>query len=237
MRIAMWSGPRNLSTAMMYAFGARQDCAVVDEPFYAAYLALTGLLHPLREEVLKTQPLDPEEVIRQITGPIPEGRAHFYQKHMTHHMLPGIDRSWLGQMVNVFLIRHPARVIASYVAKRENPALADLGFVQQLEIFREVQAFQSEVTVIDSSDIRSNPARMLARLCEATGLPGSEQMLSWPKGGHKNDGVWASHWYGELWASTGFAGPEGPLPRVPKELLPLLEQALPCYEALSREKI
>lgn len=119
MRIAMWSGPRNLSTAMMYSFAARGDCAVVDEPFYAAYLALSGLDHPMRDEILNSQPQDPERVVDTLTASNPDGMQHFYQKHMTQHMLEGVPRTWMKDVRNVFLIRHPARVIASYAAKRE----------------------------------------------------------------------------------------------------------------------
>ena len=233
----MWSGPRNLSTAMMYAFAARGDCAVLDEPFYAVYLARTGLDHPCREAVLQTQPRDPDIVIRQLAGPIPDQLPHFYQKHMTHHLLPGIDRAWLKEVVNVFLIRHPARVIASYARRRENPSLEELGFHQQLEIFQQVRKLQGDTIVIDSSDVRADPASALTRLCEALDLPFTRRMLSWPKGGHKNDGVWAPYWYGKLRETTGFTGLEGPLPRAPRTLLSLLDQALPCYEALSASKI
>ena len=113
MRIAMWSGPRNLSTAMMYSFRARGDCAVTDEPFYAAYLAATGLDHPMRDAVVASQPTDPRTVVEVLTGPVPGDRAHWYQKHMTQHMIQGVPTDWLGDMVSVYLIRHPARVVAS----------------------------------------------------------------------------------------------------------------------------
>lgn len=232
MRIAMWSGPRNLSTAMMYAFGARGDCAVVDEPFYAAYLAATGLDHPLKQAILAAQPSDPDQVVAQITGPIPHGAAHYYQKHMTHHMVPGVDRRWMRDMVNVFLIRHPARVIASYAAKREDPTLDDIGFAQQAELFDTVNSWQGSPVVIDSTDIRRDPRTMLKRLCHAIGLPFTPQMLSWPRGGHPEDGAWAPHWYGSVWNSTGFAGAEGHLPHVPEHLQPVLDQAMRHYRRL-----
>ncbi|MGC9368508.1 MAG: HAD family hydrolase [Paracoccaceae bacterium] len=237
MRIAMWSGPRNLSTAMMYAFGNRADCAVVDEPFYAAYLAATGLDHPMRAEILAAQPQDPAEVVAQLTGPIPGGKAHFYQKHMAQHMIPGVPRGWMADVVNVFLIRHPARVIASYGAKRENPTLDDIGFWQQAELFDEVKAAGGRPVVIDSHDIRDDPEGMLRRLCDAIGLGFDPAMLRWPAGGHSDDGVWAPVWYGAVWQSTGFAGAEGPLPEVPGHLRPVLEAALPSYEKLRAEKI
>lgn len=237
MRIAMWSGPRNLSTAMMYAFGNRGDCAVVDEPFYAAYLAMTGLDHPMRSEILDSQPQDPEAVAKALLGPVPGAKPYYYQKHMTQHMIPGVPRDWMRESVNVFLIRHPARVIASYAAKRENPTLEDIGFRQQAELFDQVRSWGQTPVVVDSHDIRENPAVKLEQLCEAIGIPYSPKMLNWPKGGHKDDGVWAEHWYGAVWNSTGFAGAEGPLPDVPDALQPVLQAAMPYYEQMKAVKI
>ncbi|UWQ37223.1 HAD family hydrolase [Leisingera aquaemixtae] len=237
MRIAMWSGPRNLSTAMMYAFGNRGDCAVVDEPFYAAYLAMTGLDHPMRSEILDSQPQDPEAVAKALLGPVPGAKPYYYQKHMTQHMIPGVPRDWMREAVNVFLIRHPARVIASYAAKRENPTLEDIGFRQQAELFDLVRSWGQTPVVVDSHDIRENPAAKLEQLCDAIGIPYSPKMLSWPKGGHKDDGVWAEHWYGAVWSSLGFAGAEGPLPDVPDALQPVLQAAKPYYEQMKAVKI
>lgn len=237
MRIAMWSGPRNLSTAMMYAFGNRGDCAVVDEPFYAAYLAMTGLDHPMRSEILDSQPQNPEAVAKALLGPVPGAKPYYYQKHMTQHMIPGVPRDWMRESVNVFLIRHPARVIASYAAKRENPTLEDIGFRQQAELFDQVRSWGQTPVVVDSHDIRENPAVKLEQLCEAIGIPYSPKMLNWPKGGHKDDGVWAEHWYGAVWNSTGFAGAEGPLPDVPDALQPVLQAAMRYYEQMKAVKI
>ncbi|PHO02088.1 sulfotransferase family protein [Rhodobacteraceae bacterium 4F10] len=237
MKIAMWSGPRNLSTAMMYSFGNRPDCAVVDEPFYAAYLAMTGLDHPMQDDILASQPHDPATVAEQLSGSNPAQKPHFYQKHMTQHMIDGVPRDWMRDVVNVFLIRHPARVIASYAAKRENPVLDDIGFRQQAELFELVENWGQTPVVIDSHDIRDNPEGMLRKLCDVIGLEFAPDMLSWPTGGHANDGVWASHWYGAVWNSTGFAGAEGPLPEVPQELQPVLDQALPYYEKMKAAKI
>lgn len=232
MKIAMWSGPRNLSTAMMYSFGARGDCAVSDEPFYAAYLAQTGLIHPMQDEILASQPTDPVAVQAQITGPNPDGKAHWYQKHMAHHMLDGMDLSWMDDVVNVFLLRHPARVIASYAAKRENPTLGDIGFSQQAALFERVRAAGGTPIVIDSYDIRQDPHAALERLCDQIGLAFDPAMLRWDKGGHPSDGVWAAHWYNAVWASEGFAGAEGHLPDIPDELSPVVRDALPFYEAM-----
>ena len=232
MKIAMWSGPRNLSTAMMYAFGNRADCAVVDEPFYAAYLTATGIEHPMREEILASQPADPAEVIRRITGSNPAEKPHFYQKHMAQHMVEGVDRGWLTEVTNVFLIRHPARVVASYAAKREAPRFDDIGFWQQTELYEEITARGGNPVVIDSHDIRENPEAMLRKLCDAIGLAFDPAMLHWPAGGHADDGVWAAHWYGAVHRSTGFAGAEGPLPELDGAYAEIVEQAMPHYKTL-----
>ncbi len=237
MKIAMWSGPRNLSSAMMYAFGNRSDCTVVDEPFYAAYLALTGLQHPMRDEILESQSQDAAEVCQTLLGPVPGAKPHFYQKHMTQHMIEGVPREWMREVTNVFLIRHPARVIASYAAKRENPTLDDIGFRQQAELFDLCRSWGQKPVVVDSHDIRENPEAKLDQLCAAIGLPSSSRMLTWPKGGHASDGIWAPVWYGAVRRSTGFSGAEGPLPEVPDDLRSVLDAAMPYYEAMKALKI
>jgi hypothetical protein len=238
MKIAMWSGPRNLSTAMMYSFAARGDCAVVDEPFYAAYLVQSGVTHPMQAEILASQSSDPAQVAAGLIGSNPENKPHFYQKHMTHHMLPGMDLSWMAACENVFLIRHPARVIASYARKRQNPTLDDLGFVQQAGLFdREAQRLGRAPIVIDSFDIRANPSATLEKLCTALGMAYTAKMLHWPAGGHKDDGAWAPHWYGAVHRSTGFEDAEGPLPSLSADYDALLNAALPLYERLAQHKL
>lgn len=233
---AMWSGPRNLSTALMYSFAARGDCAVVDEPFYAAYLAATGLEHPMCEAVLASQETDPEKVISACLTPVP-ALPLTYQKHMTQHMLPGIRRDWLSGLRNVFLIRHPARVVASYRAKRENPSLDDIGFRQQAELYDLCHAQGLDPVVIDSTDIRRDPARTLQALCTAIGIGWTDKMLRWPAGGHPADGVWAPHWYGAVHRSTGFDAAEGALPALTGSAADLAQAALPFYERLAAVKI
>lgn len=233
MRLMMWSGPRNLSTAMMYSFAARGDCAVWDEPFYAAYLARTGLAHPMAAEIIASHEADPAMVARHCAGEAADGSAVFYQKHMTQHMLPEFDLGWMAGAVHVFLIRHPARVIASYHRKRQDPSFADIGGIEQLRLYDEARARTgSDPVVIDSADIRAAPEKMLRALCGSVGLDFTPSMLSWAKGGHPSDGVWASHWYNAVHESTGFESAEGPLPEIPPHLLPVLDAALPAYEAL-----
>lgn len=238
MKIAMWSGPRNLSTAMMYAFAARGDCAVWDEPFYAAYLAATGLNHPMKEAVIAAGEVNSGAVAAACLGAHPGGRPLFYQKHMTLHMIGGFDRSFMRGLQNVFLIRHPARVVASYSKKREAPVLADIGFVQQLELFEEVAGWLGRAPlVVDSADIRARPRETLEKLCAALGIPFLETMLHWSAGPKPYDGVWAPHWYNAVHASTGFDEPEGPLPDLSGSYAALAEQALPYYERLAALKL
>ncbi|MEM1430121.1 MAG: HAD family hydrolase [Pseudomonadota bacterium] len=232
MNIACWSGPRNLSTAMMYAFGARPDCGVWDEPFYAAYLAASGADHPMRHAIIAAGETDPARVGADCAAPDKDGQPHCYQKHMTQHMLWGLDQDWFDAVTHVFLIRHPARVLASYVAKRENPTLSDIGFVQQAELYDAIVARGHRPAIVDSFDIRTAPEAMLLALCARIGLSFDRRMLTWPTGGHADDGVWAAHWYGAVHASTGFAGPEGALPDLPAALQPISAAALPHYERL-----
>ncbi|MGB7319485.1 MAG: HAD family hydrolase [Planktotalea sp.] len=235
MKIAMWSGPRNLSTAMMYSFASRADTSVVDEPFYASYLQATGLEHPMREEVIASQSIDAETVARSLLEPV--STLHHYQKHMTQHMIEGVPRGWLKEVKNVFLIRHPARVLASWSNKHEQLTLADIGFVQQLELFEDVVASGQTPVVIDAADIRSNPEAMLRALCRAIEVEWDAAMLNWPVGPKPFDGIWASHWYDAVHRSTGFAGAEGALPELNGELARLNEKALPIYERLAAHKL
>lgn len=237
-RIAMWSGPRNLSTAMLYAFSARGDCAVWDEPFYAAYLEATGINHPMRDEIISAHEPDPDRIAATCKGPVPQGQSLFYQKHMTLHMIPEFDRRWMRACQNVFLIRHPARVIASYAKKRQGTTLADIGFVQQGELFDEVAGWSGvQPVVIDSDDIRADPEGMLRKLCHACGITFTRKMLHWPAGGNEADGIWASHWYGAVHRSTGFDSAEGPLPDLGGVYADLMAAALPHYKRLAELKI
>ncbi|MEI6099882.1 MAG: HAD family hydrolase [Alphaproteobacteria bacterium] len=229
----MWSGPRNLSTALMYSFAARGDCAVWDEPFYAAYLQATGIPHPMAAEVIAAGEPDPSKVAAICTGDIPQRQSLFYQKHMTLHMIPAFDRTFMRGLTNVFLIRHPAHVIASYAQKREAPTLADIGFVQQAELFDEVAGFLGHAPhVIDSTDIRADPALALNALCRALNIPFTPNMLHWDRGPKPYDGGWAPHWYGAVHASSGFEGPERPLPELTGYFSELAQQAMPHYQKL-----
>jgi len=223
---------------MMRAWGNRNDTVVVDEPFYAYYLRATDIVHPGADEVIATGETDWRKVVAYVTGPVPKGKQIFFQKQMTHHLLPEIDREWLGAVTNCFLIRDPREVIASYIKKREDPALEDLGFVQQAEIFDFVRTRTASVPpVVDAKDVLQNPERTLRLVCEAVGVEFSESMLSWPPGLRDTDGIWAKHWYGEVAKTTSFQ-PYHPTPsEVPARLHKIYQPCYECYERLKEYRL
>jgi hypothetical protein len=239
-RIAMWSGPRNISTAMMRAFGARADCAVSDEPFYAAYLAATGLIHPLREEVIRSQPTDWRQVAEAILGPVPGGKRVWYQKHMTHHLIHGFGREWIGSCANVFLIRAPEAVLASYHRVRDDFTLDEIGLPTQVELFfRAGDKLGHTPPVLEGQDVLADPQGMLVALCRACDIPFDPSMLAWAPGRRPTDGVWAPAWYETVEQSTGFAAPkpEPTFDDLPDGLKRLAEKARPLYETLAAHKL
>jgi hypothetical protein len=237
-RIAMWSGPRNISTAMMRSWGNRADTVVVDEPFYAFYLKQTGKKHPGADEVIATGQTDWRKVIEQLAGPIPKGKKIFFQKQMTHHHLPEVDRRWLGAVTNCFLIRDPAEVIASYIKKNDDPTLEDLGFAQQVEIFDWVRRhIDQRPPIIDAKDVLENPERILRLLCEATGVDFDGAMLSWPPGLRETDGIWAKDWYEEVAGSTSFRPYHPKNELVPDRLCEIHDRCRECYDRLYAERL
>ena len=229
----MWSGPRTVSTALMRAWENRPDTVVVDEPLYAFYLATTGLDHPGRDEVIASQPTSWQVVLRSLTSePLPPGATIYYQKHMTHHLLPNVDRSALAGLKHAFLIRDPRSLLASYARVRSAPTLADLGLRQQAEIFAEFGG-----PVLDSADLLAAPEAALRALCAALGVRFSAAMLSWPSGPRASDGIWAPYWYDSVRRSTGFARARpgsAPPPALDPALEPLLDECLPYYEKLRK---
>ncbi|MGH8371578.1 MAG: HAD family hydrolase [Gammaproteobacteria bacterium] len=206
LRIAMWSGPRNISTAMMRAWENREDTVVIDEPFYAHYLLATGAPHPGRDAVIAAQSNDAAEVAAMLTGPIPDGKSIWFQKHMTQHMLPDMPLDWLDEVCNCFLIREPEAVIASFTIQRPDAAAWELGFEQQARLFDHVcDRLGFAPPVIHATDVLKDPARTLSTLCTHLRIPFSSRMLRWPSGPRASDGVWAPHWYATVERSTGFA--------------------------------
>ena len=223
---------------MMRAWGNRDDTVVVDEPFYACYLEATGIEHPGADEVVSTGETDWRRVVAHLTGPIENGKRIFFQKQMTHHLLAEIDRGWLATVTNCFLIRDPRDVIHSYIKKREDPALEDLGFVQQAEIFEFVRSHTNAVPpVVDARDVLQNPERMLRLLCEAIGVEFSKSMLSWPPGLRESDGIWAKYWYGEVAKTTSFQPYHPTSSEVPVQLQEIYQQCSECYKRLHEYRL
>ena len=244
-RIAMWSGPRNISTAMMRSWGNRGDTVVADEPLYAFYLNATGKKHPVAREVIASGETDWRKVAVSLTTTVPQspskGGLHiriFYQKMMTHHLLPEMERDWIGRLTNCFLIRDPAEVIASYIKKSDDPELEDLGFGQQAEIFEWVRERSETIPpVIDARDVLQEPERLLRLLCGAIGVEFDPAMLSWAPGLRETDGVWAKHWYGEVANSTGFAPYSEPRAEVPTRLRQIEARCRDFYNQLFQHRL
>jgi hypothetical protein len=238
LRLAMWSGPRNISTAMMRAWENRGDCAVVDEPLYAHYLARTGLDHPGREEVIAAGETEWRKVSAQLTGPVPGGRAIWYQKHMTHHLLPNIERGWLADLTHAFLIRDPREVIVSYIKSRPNVTPEDIGVTQQLEIFEHVRRLCGVTPpVLDAAEFLQAPERQLRGLCARLGIDFTPHMLAWPPGPRASDGVWAPYWYEAVVRSSGF---EPYRPRectVPAQYRGVVAAVMPAFETLYAHRL
>lgn len=235
--IAMWSGPRNLSTAMMRSFENRADTIVWDEPFYAAYLGDTELPHPMAAEIMAAGDQDWKSVTDACQTPASDVPI-FYQKHMTHHMLPAYDRSWIANVSNAFLIRDPARVVASYGQKHADISLSNIGFTQQVEIFDLVcQQTGKAPPVIDATDVRNNPEGALSSLCNALNIPFTAAMLSWPSGGRGTDGVWAAHWYDSVIKSTAFAPPDMKIAVLTDAQKRIIEEAQPIYDHMKQHAL
>jgi hypothetical protein len=230
-RLAMWSGPRNISTALMRSWENRPDTMVVDEPLYAHYLAETGIDHPGRDEVVEAGETDWRVVVEGLLAPLPDGIRVFYQKQMAHHLLPGIGREWVGELTNVLLIRDPREVVASYLRSRSQVTVDDIGLRQQTSLFADLAAAGRVPLVIDAADFLTDPERYLRGLCDLVGVPFDERMLTWPSGSRDSDGLWAPHWYAAVRESTGFAPYQrrevslsGQGERVAEECRPLYEE-------------
>ena len=237
-RIAMWSGPRNISTAMMRSFGSRADTFVSDEPFYGAFLKTSGADHPMREEVIAAMDCDWGSVTRTLAGPVPDGSPIWYQKHMWHHMVGPVGYDDFTGFTHAFLIREPEQMIASYLRKREAAAFEDFGLERQAEFFeRETDRLGTPPPVVDANDVLANPAGILSALCSALGIAWDEAMLSWAPGRRPTDGPWAPHWYAAVEASTGFGPPEDGPVQLPDQARQLAEQCRPYYQRLAVHRL
>jgi hypothetical protein len=231
-RLAVWSGPRSISTALMRAWENRGDTLVLDEPLYAHYLAATGLDHPGRDEVIATGPTDWPAAVARLLEPMPDGVAVVYQKHMAHHLLPDLDHDWVAQLTNVLLIRDPREVVASYIRARPDVTVEDVGFPQQVQLYDELVAAGAAPRVIESSDLLGAPERFLRSWCDDIGVAFTDRMLSWPPGPRDSDGVWAEHWYESVWQSTGFAPQRERQVDLAGAAAKVAEACMPLYRAL-----
>jgi hypothetical protein len=237
-RIAMWSGPRNLSTAMMRSFGSRSDTVVSDEPFYGCFLKTTGADHPMRDEVIASMDCDWDSVMHRLRGDPPDGSPIWYQKHMWHHMAGPIGYDDFAGFSHAFLIREPERMIASYLRKREAARFGDLGLERQAEFFeREADRLGHPPPVIDANDVLADPEAVLSKLCGALGIPWDAAMLQWAPGRRETDGAWAAHWYNAVEKSTGFGPPEMGAVELPGDARRLADRCRPYYDRLAAHRL
>jgi hypothetical protein len=231
-RLAVWSGPRTISTALMRSWENRPDTVVIDEPLYAHYLKATGLGHPGRAEVIRAGETDWRNVVATLLGAVPDGARVFYQKHMAHHLLPGIDRGWIADLTNVLLIRDPREVVASYVRARSAVTADDLGLPHQIQLYDELAAGGTAPPVIDARDFLLDPESYLRALCRHVGVDFTSRMLAWPPGRRDSDGVWGRYWYDAVWRSTGFTDYRPRDAQLDGHAAAVAEECRPLYEHL-----
>jgi len=237
-KIAMWSGPRNISTALMRSFENRQDTFVSDEPFYAHFLQQTGAKHPMRDEVIKSGNSNWATIANYLTNTIPDEKSIWYQKHMAQHNLPGADLDWAKKVCNCFLIRDPKEVILSYTKKYDISSVYQLGFPQQFDLFTQLREKNGvPPIVIDSKDILVDPESMLKKLCRTLGIPFTNMMLEWPKGRRNSDGVWGKHWYNVVEQSTSFQAYQKNSEKIPGEYTAIYEESTELYLKLHNHRI
>jgi len=236
MIIFMWSGPRNLSTALMRSFENRKDTFVLDEPFYAYYLKKTGTNHPMKKEIIKNYPITQNKILKMITTK-PKNNKIFYQKHMTHHILKNTRLDWLKKGYSCFLIRHPAKVINSYIKKNNLKNINDIGFKKQFEIFKIIQKNKLKFTVVNADSILKNPNKTIKKLCSLLKIKFSKKMLTWPKGKRSTDGIWSKVWYKNVELSNTFTKYKNEKINIPKKYQKIYEESLEYYNQMNKYSI
>jgi hypothetical protein len=220
---------------MMRSFSSRSDTFVTDEPFYACYLQRTGLQHPGREEILRFCKRDYRSIINDITSPpVPAGKKVWYQKHMAHHLEHDDSLAWTKDLINCLLIRTPAEVVSSFSKKNELTDVNELGYLQQIQLYR---YHNNKLPVVDAQDILQDPSGILSNLCARCGIPYEKGMLSWAAGPHPADGIWGKYWYDQLWSSTGFKPYVQKKVTVSSALAAMVDQCMPLYEELYQDRI
>jgi hypothetical protein len=232
MRVACWSGPRNISTALMRSWSSRSDSFVSDEPLYAYYLKNTQLKHPMYQEIIEHYPNDYEDVVTSLSSEIPNGKDCWYQKHMAHHLIDLSNISWIKNFENCLLIRHPRDVIKSYTKKNTLNHVDDLGYSQQYKIMKYLDSVDKKFIVIDSNILLNNPKKILSRWCSSINLEFDSSMLSWEKGNYPQDGIWWKHWYDNVITTTQFQKFSNNQNKLDKKYQPIYDEALDYYNKL-----
>ena len=232
MKIACWSGPRNISTALMRSWSSRKDTFVSDEPFYAYYLRKTGLKHPMAKEIIEYYPNSYKQVVNSINKKIPKKKEIWYQKHMAHHLISYKDISWIKKFYNCFLIRHPKDVIYSYIQKNKLNHIDELGYTQQNELIKYLKEHQQQIIIIDSSILLENPNKILGLWCNKLKIDFDLKMLRWKKGFYKTEGIWCQHWYDNVINTTHFETKAFKEKIIPKEYEKIYNHSLSIYESM-----
>ena len=235
MRIACWSGPRNISTALMRSWSSRNDSFVSDEPFYAYYLKNKKLKHPMYKEIIQTYPNEYDQIVKNLTSKIiPNNKKVWYQKHMAHHLLDFNNIKWIKKMYNCILIRHPKYVINSYIKKNNLDDISELGYTQQFALFEYLKKNNNPVIVIDSNSLLKNPEKIISIWCEKLDINFDSYMMKWEQGYHINDGIWAKHWYNNVINTTGFQKLPNKIVKIDKKYHGIYEKSLDYYNELFR---
>lgn len=233
-RLCLWSGPRNVSTALMYSFAQRKDTRVVDEPLYAHYLRVSGLEHPGRAAILAGQENDGQRVVERMLEPW--DRPVVFFKQMAHHLVD-LDLEFLDEVQSLFLIRNPAEVLVSFAKVIPSPRLEDIGIRRQFELYQDLRSRGQNPVVIDGPELLKGPTVVLKEICRRLEIPFDPAMLSWEAGARPEDGVWAPYWYKRVHRSIGFEPYEAHEFHVPYRLQSVLDASMPYYEALFAQAI
>ena len=237
MIVACWSGPRNISTALMRSWSSRKDTFVTDEPFYAYYLKETKLKHPMHREIITKYSSNYNEIIKYLTNKIPDNRKIWYQKHMAHHLLDLNNIEWINNFKNCILLRHPKEVISSFSKKSKLSSVEELGYPQQYEIIRFLKKNNKSYTIIDSSELLKNPEKVLAAWCKKNNIKFDISMLKWEKGNHNNDGIWWESWYDNVIKTTGFQKYEKKDISIENKYDSIYNESMKYYNYLIEEKL
>jgi len=234
----MWSGPRNISTALMRSFGNRPDTYISDEPFYAYYLHRTNENHPAKEKIISTGQTNWNLVVQKLVGDIPNNKNIWYQKHMAHHNFPENNLDWIKEMENIILIRNPKDVIFSYIKKYKLKNSFQLGYTQQMQLYNILQDYNKcEPIIIDSEDLLENPKKILKKLCKKCNIPFYSKMLSWPKGTRETDGVWGEYWYKKVQNTTHFLPPIENNKSIPVKYEKIFLDCMQYYKKLYKQRM